>query len=305
MVKILVVDDSKVDCKVADGLLRKVVDWQVDVAANGKQALDRLAELQPDVIITDLQMPEMNGLELVREVHHRYPLIPVILMTGKGSETIAVEALRYGAASYVPKRQLAQMLVETVQRVLVAAGEHRKKKSLMQRLTSMNCRFVLNNDPVLLTSLVSHIQGLLRDMDVLTESERLRSGVALEEALLNAAFHGNLEVSSELRETDHVQFYKLARERSEAAPYKDRSIYIDVEISVIGLRYVIRDEGPGFDLASLPDPTDPANIERPCGRGLLLMRTFMDEVSYNDVGNQVTMIKRPAGQPQNGACVSV
>jgi anti-sigma regulatory factor (Ser/Thr protein kinase) len=56
--------------------------------------------------------------------------------------------------------------------------------------------------------------------------------------------------------------------------------------------FVIQDEGPGFDPASLPDPTDPENLDKVSGRGLLLMRTFMDEVSYNDRGNQVTMIKR-------------
>jgi CheY-like chemotaxis protein len=292
MVNILVVDDSRVDCKVAGGLLRKHEDWQIDFAENGRDALERIRQSPPDVVVTDLQMPELNGLELVREVQRTFPLIPVILMTAQGSETIAVEALHTGAASYVPKRQLAELLVNTVRQVLIAAGEKRTRQSLLERLISFKCRFVLNNDLTMLTSLVSHIQDLLRNMNVLAESERLRSGVALEEALLNAAYHGNLEVSSELREVDHVEFYRVARERADLAPYKDRSIYIDVEISREGLRYVIRDEGPGFDPSTLPDPTDPANIERPCGRGLLLMRTFMDEVHYNDCGNQVTLTKR-------------
>jgi anti-sigma regulatory factor (Ser/Thr protein kinase) len=57
-------------------------------------------------------------------------------------------------------------------------------------------------------------------------------------------------------------------------------------------KFVIRDEGPGFDPRQLPDPTAPTNLEKPSGRGLLLMRTFMDEVVYNDAGNQVTLVKR-------------
>ena len=56
--------------------------------------------------------------------------------------------------------------------------------------------------------------------------------------------------------------------------------------------FVVRDQGPGFDPASLPDPTDPENLEKASGRGLLLMRTFMDSVEYNSAGNEVTMIKR-------------
>ncbi len=55
---------------------------------------------------------------------------------------------------------------------------------------------------------------------------------------------------------------------------------------------MIRDQGRGFDPNSLPDPTDPANLEKAAGRGVLLMRSFMDEVSYNDRGNSVTLVKR-------------
>ena len=55
------------------------------------------------------------------------------------------------------------------------------------------------------------------------------------------------------------------------------------------IEVVIRDEGPGFDPSKLPDPTDPKNVDRPCGRGVMLMRAFMDEVLYNSQGNEVTL----------------
>ena len=54
---------------------------------------------------------------------------------------------------------------------------------------------------------------------------------------------------------------------------------------------MIRDEGEGFDPATLPDPTDPANLEKASGRGILLMRTFMDEIVYNNQGNSVLLTK--------------
>lgn len=55
---------------------------------------------------------------------------------------------------------------------------------------------------------------------------------------------------------------------------------------------MIRDEGPGFDSTSLPDPTDPVNLEKVSGRGLLLIRTFMDEVRHNPKGNEIVLVKR-------------
>ena len=56
--------------------------------------------------------------------------------------------------------------------------------------------------------------------------------------------------------------------------------------------FVIRDEGDGFDASKVPDPGDPDVMEREGGRGLLLVQTFMDDVTFNQAGNQVTMVKR-------------
>ncbi len=291
MVSILVVDDSAVDRKLAGGLLAKQDGWVVYYASGGKEAAAWLRDHSVDIVVTDLQMPEMNGLEFVRHVKSEHPLTPVILMTGQGSEDIAVEALERGAASYVPKRLLGTDLIDTVERVLTLAGEKRVRRSLISRMQSLRTQFVLENDPAMLTSMVSYFQGLIVDMGIFSESERLKIGVALEEALLNASYHGNLEVSSQLREIDHTTYYDLARERRSQDPYQKRRIHVDVDLSVEGVKYIIRDEGPGFDPSNQPDPRDPANIERPCGRGMLLMRTFMDRVEYNSTGNIVTLTK--------------
>jgi anti-sigma regulatory factor (Ser/Thr protein kinase) len=124
------------------------------------------------------------------------------------------------------------------------------------------------------------------------ENGLLRIAVALREALSNAVLHGNLEVSSELRAHDERGYYALMEKRKSEEPFEDRYVYVSVEESPAEAVYIIRDEGPGFDPASLPDPTDPANLERASGRGLLLIRTFMDEVRHNKRGNEITLVKR-------------
>src|SRR5262249_19808846 len=77
-----------------------------------------------------------------------------------------------------------------------------------------------------------------------------------------------------------------------AKPYRSRRVHVTARESPAEAVYVIRDEGPGFDPSKLPDPTDPANLERVTGRGLLLIRTFMDEVHHNPKGNEITMVNR-------------
>jgi CheY-like chemotaxis protein len=106
MTQILVVDDSATDRRLAGGLLERHAGWCVQYACDGREALERIAICPPELILTDLQMPELNGLELVEAVQREFPLIPLVLMTAQGSERIAVDAL--GGASYVPKRELGR-----------------------------------------------------------------------------------------------------------------------------------------------------------------------------------------------------
>lgn len=90
--------------------------------------------------------------------------------------------------------------------------------------------------------------------------------LALEEALVNAIKHGN---------------------------QMDPEKQVNVWYSITGDRFEVRitDDGPGFNPQDVPDPTAPENLERPCGRGLLLIRNFMTEVNYHGRGNIVTMAK--------------
>lgn len=292
MATVLVVDDSPIDRQLVGGLLQQDTDWTVTFAGDGAAALDSIRANAPDIVVTDLQMPEMTGLELVTAVRKGFAQVPVVLMTGKGSEEIAVEALHAGAASYVPKRVLSTMLVDTVRRVLASFQEDRYRSQLMMRAVVRSESFEIENDVNLLLSLSRHLQQTLADAWGIDRTDRLRIGTALEEALLNALYHGNLGVKSELKEIDHDEFYKQANERRVALPWRDRRIRIQVRVTSQEMEIVIRDEGSGFDPAKLPDPTDPENLDRPCGRGVMLMRAFMDDVRYNATGNEVTLVRK-------------
>ena len=68
--------------------------------------------------------------------------------------------------------------------------------------------------------------------------------------------------------------------------------FVAAELSRSEARYMVCDDGEGFDTSKLPDLTDPAYLDQSRRRGLVLIHAFMDEVSHNDVGNQITMVKR-------------
>jgi serine/threonine-protein kinase RsbW len=102
------------------------------------------------------------------------------------------------------------------------------------------------------------------------ESEVL---IALDEAIVNAIKHGN-----------------------KCNPRK--AVQIVAELSAWGARFTIKDQGPGFARDKVPDPTDPARLLEPSGRGLLLINHIMDEVCYNKCGNQIQMFKRSGFAPE-------
>ena len=291
MPTVLVVDDSEVDRRLAGMLLEKQAGYKVAYAPDGRAALEQFEQAVPDLVLTDLQMPEMGGLDLVAAIKGDFPLTPVILMTAQGSEDIASEALRRGAASYVPKKKLAEDLIETVDRVLVAAGEDRAHSRLMHHLSDCDARFVIGNDLASIRSLVNFLQQLARCMPLGDETERLRVGIALEEALKNAYYHGSLEVGSGTGWPQRKAIEQIARERLLEEPYRNRRIHVHAKVSRAEAVFVIRDDGPGFDTSRLRDPVDAECSSS--SRGIVLMRTIMNEVRYNDKGNEVTLVKRP------------
>ncbi len=91
--------------------------------------------------------------------------------------------------------------------------------------------------------------------------------LALEEALVNAIKHGN-------------------------GMDPDKTVYVGCWIDEEQARIEIEDEGPGFDIGDVPDPTAEENLDKPCGRGIMLMRAFMAVLEYSPTGNRVTMVRK-------------
>ncbi len=299
--QLLIVDDSPVDRELYRALMQKDERWQVSTAQDGEDALRQITSSPPDVILTDLRMPRMDGLELVKQVNEQSPEIPVVLVTAHGSEEIAAEALRVGATHYIPKANFAGRAHETINNVLEIAQERRQRKRLSQCWRRSEYFFELENDSDLISPLVARLQESLSEFSGTARANVIRVGVALHEAIRNAVHHGNLGLSSSLREGDGTEYYRLAAERSAQLPYRDRRVRIQVEESPDEVVYKIRDDGDGFDVSNFDyDPTDPANLLRPSGRGLFLIRTFMDEVRFNEQGNEIILVHRRQQQPSAG-----
>ena len=297
MATILVVDDSSVDRRFVGGLLQRDGRFQVEFADDGSQALTKMRTLTPELIVTDLQMPNRNGLELVTAVRMHHSAVPIILMTGHGSEALAVEALQRGAAGYVPKAQLGERLLETIDEALSLSRADRSYERLIACLKRCEFTFELENDGSLVDPLVELVQQMVAGMKLTDATGRYRVGAALKEALLNAIYRGNLEISFKEMHDSRAGLVEgkgddIVRRRREAAPYRDRQVQVFATIDGEQARFVVRDAGPGFQPSKIPAAGQPGSLDPETGRGLVLIRAFMDEVTFNDRGNEITLIKR-------------
>ncbi len=302
MTKLLVVEDSAVDRRLVGELLKRRLECSLEFAASGEEAMARIQKISPDLVLTDLTMPGMNGLELVKSLRTHYPNVPVILMTAYGNESLAMTALEQGAASYVPKSHLPEKLADTVEEVLELARADRSHYRLIQCLTESRFVFDLENDPALIDPLVDLVQQMVTGIQLVDFTGRLQIGVALKQALLNALFHGNLQISNDQLkhvEGDLLQMNEqsLVERRALEPPYRDRRIRIEIDLGTEAAKFVVRDGGQGFDTSRVPDVSQPGGLEASGHRGLALIRTFMDEVSFNEAGNEITMVKRRVETP--------
>jgi serine/threonine-protein kinase RsbW len=208
---------------------------------------------QFDVVISDLDVQSARSEKL----------------NGHGSHPDAnrehVKAFKVSAANFARKDPDETELRDIVATVLDYKNRHIDKSENVQDLHEL-IEFEVPSVISLMHIVLEYLMKRVEKLGVV-KAEQSNLFVALDEAFVNAVKHGN-----------KFDLTKLVR--------------ITMEASRSEARFTIEDEGEGFDVNSIPDPLDPANLFKTSGRGVLFIYNIMDEVKYNERGNRLTMIKR-------------
>ncbi|HUT04979.1 MAG TPA: response regulator [bacterium] len=283
--RILIIDDEEAVRTVLAKFMSRE-GFEHDCASSGDEAIWLLETNEYDFVITDLVMPGAHGLELLERIKSMNSEVPVAIMTGFGTSDRTIEALRGGAVDFIEKPldfdRISQLLSKVFKR-------RRREAGYAEALAMLaSGTFVLPNDAIILESAARIATKRL-------EGTRFHDGVylALIECLTNAMEHGNLEIGQE-EKIDAISagaLDELKRSRLADPVLGNREVFLTMKATDDSLRFTVRDEGKGFDYRNLPDPTEAENLFNASGRGVLLVQCYMDEVSWNHAGNEITILK--------------
>ena len=291
---ILVVDDERVICDLLMELLSENHNFELLSAGDGETALQICSEREVDLVFTDLRMPGMGGLRLLAELKKIVPETPVVILTGYGSKEDVIQALRLGASNFLLKPNDVENVASIAEKILSMRQRKRLGEELFQFFEEEQHCFILPSSLRYALPLIDFLTARLVVLGISSHAELKNIRLALDEALVNAVVHGNLEISSEMKGntlTDLVRYDEEVRNRCLMPPFCSRKVIVKSQIDRKRAKFIVQDEGKGFDHRSLPN--DFSNVDNlgSYGRGLLLIKTFMDEVTFNDSGNTITMVK--------------
>lgn len=128
--------------------LKRVIDWKtegceiVDEAASGKQAIDKIRKQHPDLILLDINLPDINGFEVIERLKQEGEKAKIIIITGYDTFEFAKKAISYGVTDYILKPVMAAELINVIRRVSARTREEKKEKMAFQQLTDDICRLI-------------------------------------------------------------------------------------------------------------------------------------------------------------------
>jgi len=290
MVHILIIDDEK---PVRDVLKIALSEkgYALTEAADGEQGFEIFKETDPEIVITDVMMPKMTGIEVTRNIKKFNENADVIVMTGYGTEELVIEALRSGASNYIKKPIAFEDLFQILDNIIIKR-QNRERSELSKDIVFFEQKdIVMGNDISSVWGTVNQILFNIHAGIELKIVEGLRIG--LYEIIVNAIEHGNLGISyddkSQALQNHH--YTQLLKERMDKANREGKKIFIHCTYNRDKITVKIKDQGKGFNFKDLPDMNTSETIMSAHGRGIFLTSLYFDHLEYSEPGNNVQLVK--------------
>ncbi len=288
--KVLIVEDDNPSRFFLESLLGSN-EYEFRSAANGIEGLNIFEEYLPDIVLTDIQMPIMDGLELLEAIREKKSDTIVIIVTAFGTENYAIQALHLGANNYLKKPVSAQELLRLLKKYQGILSSKYSSDALPGKLINRKFTLEFETEFNKIPKIVDKV--LVESILDVEDNEKVNIELGLVELITNAIEHGNLNIDyfEKQKALDDGELGELYNQRMSIPENKNRMITIDFLSDPEKYQWTIVDEGNGFNWELLPDPTDEAHILELSGRGIFISRFLFDEIKYIGSGNTVIATK--------------
>ncbi len=250
--KILIVEDETPIRKLIKRYLKNP-DYEVFEAGNGREGFKTYQAENPDIIISDIDMPEMDGLELLERIREKDNDTIVIITTSMDAAEYTLKALRKRANDYIGKPFSKNEMVNIISKYVSILENRTHEREIIGMITKRELELTIGNR----LDLVGKVSNrLLQETEgALSSKERLGIYLGLVEILTNSIEHGNLEITYDEKTDSQNEgfdvYNQLISKRLEDPNLKDRKVSIDFKRDKNSLEWTISDEGPGFDYNNL------------------------------------------------------
>ncbi len=269
---ILIVDDDRELCYMLQRYLT-IKGFNVTTAYSGEDALSLVSHTRFDLVILDVMMPGIDGYEVCQRIKIQRELnrIPILMLSAKSTDQDRIEGLKTGADAYICKPfeslELFKAINDTIEKnhnaFIIDGVQYEISFQFESRFAYLE---KVNN---LIAQLFARTE--------LAPDEIWELKLALHELSINAIEHGN-----KLNPRKSVTIW--------CCLYADR------------LELEIQDEGDGFNMGAIPDPTDAAGLWRDRGRGIFLVSQLVDDIQYLDGGSRVRLTRSLTGERKRAKC---
>ncbi len=249
-----------------------------------------------DLIITDIDLPGLSGIDVLKIVRENKPEVPVIIITGLKTLDFAISAVKHGAHDYITKPFDLGEVRKIVEKVLRYRTRSQKKEQIYEYTSSMNVNFDIPTKDLDAAVFAAYMSKFLYTCGFCDKDGYHQFYLAFMETLINALEHGNLELPSSIKENDFEKialFEEMRGERINDPHYGNRLVKIAFRYNPTRFSLTIVDEGPGFEWRKYLSDTHQMRqpLTAAYGRGFMLIHHIIDEVYFNERGNSITLVK--------------
>lgn len=262
-------------------------DLAMQSAFNLEDALRALGKTKAFAFAFNLELVETDPLELVRRLKQEHPELPLLAIVDEERLPMMVELLKAGTYACLNLPLQMEDLAYNLSKIIANSTETYNPFSMRYEERIL----IMPNDFALVMQVAKNLVDSTLPPN---EKNRYHIILGLSEIINNAIEHGSLGITFEEKSNalKASRFYPLAIERSHKEPFKDRVVTIRSRVfpTLRRIEYFVADQGSGFDWRSLPDPKDKDNLLNRNGRGIMMARYAFDEMNYNEIGNEVTLV---------------